>query len=45
MAQSGPAGAATVVDWVATDTAFCGGRWPADLVAEMDAAAATATDA
>ena len=26
---------------VAKDTAWCGGRWPASLVAEMEAAAAT----
>lgn len=25
---------------VASDTAFCGGRWPAPLIAEMEAAAA-----
>jgi hypothetical protein len=31
-------------DRVSTDTAFCGGRWPADLIAEMEAAATT-TDA
>ncbi|HUE07466.1 MAG TPA: hypothetical protein VMP41_08560 [Acidimicrobiales bacterium] len=34
-----------VDDRVSTDTAFCGGRWPADLIAEMEAAAATTTDA
>lgn len=28
---------------VASDTAFCGGRWPAPLIAEMAAARATAT--
>lgn len=27
---------------VASDTAFCGGRWPAPLIAEMEAAAQTA---
>lgn len=27
---------------VASDTAFCGGRWPASLIAEMEAAAPTA---
>jgi len=30
-----------VGDRVATDTAFCGGRWPADLIAEMEATPAT----
>jgi hypothetical protein len=34
-----------VDDRLATDTAFCGGRWPADLIAKMEASAATATDA
>jgi hypothetical protein len=34
-----------VDDRVAADTAFCGGRWTADLVAEMEAAAATIPDA
>jgi hypothetical protein len=28
-------------DRVAMDTAFCGGRWPADLIAEMEQAAAS----
>jgi len=27
-------------DRIATDTLFCGGRWPADLLAEMEAAGA-----
>lgn len=30
-----------VDDRVAKDTAFCGGRWPADLIAEMEQAAAS----
>jgi hypothetical protein len=34
-----------VDDRVSTDTAFCGGRWPADLIAQMEDAAATVTDA
>jgi hypothetical protein len=34
-----------VEDRVAMDTAFCGGRWPADLVAEMEEAAASSADA
>jgi hypothetical protein len=34
-----------VDDRVTTDTAFCGGRWAADLIAEMEQAAATTADA
>jgi hypothetical protein len=34
-----------VDDRVAMDTAFCGGRWPADLIAEMEEAAASSADA